>query len=136
VVAGLLVWWRGWYWADPALSLLIAVIIGFSALRLVRESGGILMEAVPRGLDLAEIEAALKEVEEVHELHDLHVWTISSGIHAFSAHIRVRDLARGPEIVRRLEAILRERFHLEHTTIQVEEVGFTEEAIHLPRTPD
>ena len=102
----------------------------------MRESGGILMEAVPQGLDLSEIEAALSEVEEVHEVHDMHAWTISSGIHAFSAHIRVRELARGPEIVRRLEAILRDRFHLEHTTIQVEEVGFTEEAIHLPRSSD
>jgi cobalt-zinc-cadmium efflux system protein len=138
VVAGLLVWWRGWFWADPALSLLIALIIGFSALRLVRESGGILMEAVPRGLDLAEIEAALAEVDEVHEVHDTHAWTISSGIHAFSAHIRVRHdaLARGPEIVRELEDILRSRFHLHHTTIQVEPVGFTPEAIPLPRSGD
>ena len=98
------------------------------------ESGGILMEEVPRGLDLTEIEAALSEVADVHEVHDLHAWTISSGIHAFSAHIRIRDLARGPEIVRRLESILRERFHLDHTTIQVEEIGFTEDAFHLPRT--
>jgi cobalt-zinc-cadmium efflux system protein len=132
VTAGLLVWWRGWWWADPALSLLIAVIIGWSAFRLVREAAHILMEGVPPGLPLREVEAAMAALDEVREVHDLHVWTISSGIHALSAHIRVSEPSRGPALVRRIEGILRERFSLHHTTIQVESTTFSPEAIRLP----
>jgi cobalt-zinc-cadmium efflux system protein len=132
ITAGILVWWRDWRWADPALSLFIALIIGWSAVRLVRESVDILMEGVPPGLDVKEIEASIAAVDEVLEVHDLHVWTISSGIHALSAHVRVADPGRGPEVILRIDRVLEDRFGLTHTTIQVEATPISPEAHRLP----
>jgi cobalt-zinc-cadmium efflux system protein len=106
---------------DPIVSLAIAALILVSSWRLIREPVGVLMEAAPSGFDVEAAGAAICEEEGVRSVHDLHIWTVTSGFGALAAHVVVspdcdRDLVR-----RRLELLLRERFGIEHTTLQMEE---------------
>jgi cobalt-zinc-cadmium efflux system protein len=119
-VAGLVVWLTGFDRADPIASLLVAGFMVLTAWPLLRASGSILLEAAPEGLLPDEIGAALRGYPGVTDVHDLHVWEISSGFPALSAHVLV---GRGEDchgIRRDLEALLGERYGIDHTTLQVE----------------
>src|SRR5437868_3627003 len=86
IVAGALIWAFGWLWADPVASILIALLVIYSSWSLLKESVDVLMEGVPKHLDVGEVRAALAGVPGVVGVHDLHVWTITSGKEALSAH--------------------------------------------------
>jgi cobalt-zinc-cadmium efflux system protein len=121
VIAGAFVLAGGSSIVDPIVSLAIAALILASSWRLIREPVGVLMEAAPSGLDVDAAGAAICEEEGVRSVHDLHIWTVTSGFGALAAHVVVsrecdRDLVR-----RRIELLLRERFGIEHTTLQMEE---------------
>jgi cobalt-zinc-cadmium efflux system protein len=119
-VAGLVVWLTGFDRADPIASLLVAGFMVLTAWPLLRASGSILLEAAPEGLAPAEIGSTLLAYPGVTDVHDLHVWEISSGFPALSAHVLV---GRGEDchaIRRDLEALLAERYGIDHTTLQVE----------------
>jgi cobalt-zinc-cadmium efflux system protein len=118
--AGLLVLLTGWSRFDPIASLAVAALMLWAALGLLRESGGILLELSPRGLDPDEVGRTIAAVEHVVEAHDLHVWTVTSGFPALSAHVLVEPEADCHGVRRELEALLGERFELEHTTLQLE----------------
>ncbi|MBZ5587936.1 MAG: cation diffusion facilitator family transporter [Acidobacteriia bacterium] len=120
IVAGVLISALGWFWADPAASVLIGGLVIVSAWSLVRESLDVLMEAVPRGIDLAEVERAIGAIDGVAAVHDLHVWTITSGFVALSAHVTVLSDS-DTEVLWRIREALRDRFGIEHSTIQVEQ---------------
>ncbi len=109
-------------WIDPALSLLIVVLILFGAFRLVQEITHILMEAVPSHLDVGAVEEAMRGGRCIFAVHDLHIWTIASGLYALSAHLVVADehLGRNDEILDEMKRLLRERFGIDHTTLQIE----------------
>ncbi len=129
ILGGAAVWWLGWMWADAAVSMLISVLVLFSAWHLLREAVEVLLEAVPAHIDPDEVRAAMLEVPDVEEVHDLHVWTITSGMDALSGHVVVGERAeRRPssEILRELHRLLHDRFGLHHTTIQIEPRGFEE----------
>jgi cobalt-zinc-cadmium efflux system protein len=130
IVAGLLVWLFKWEWADPALSVLIGLLVIYSAWSLVRQSVSVLMEAVPPHLDQAAIRGAMCEVRGVSGVHDLHVWSISSGKIALSAHVDVDTPARQDDVLRQLRTLIAERFDIEHTTLQLETEFLTEKEIH------
>ncbi|HET7484195.1 MAG TPA: cation diffusion facilitator family transporter [Solirubrobacterales bacterium] len=121
VLAGVFVLAGGSSVVDPVVSLAIAALILASSWRLIREPVGVLMEAAPLGFDVDAAGAAICEEEGVRSVHDLHIWTVTSGFGALAAHVVVsaecdRDLVR-----RRIELLLRERFGIEHTTLQMEE---------------
>ena len=120
LVAGAIVLLTGWLYADPIAGLLIAVLILVGSWRLVREPFDVLMEAAPRGLDVPAIGRAMSEVEGVREVHDLHVWTVTSGFPALAAHVLTAPAEDSDEVRRRLEALLADRFGIEHTTLQTE----------------
>ncbi len=109
--------------ADAIVSLLIAALMARSGVALVRESGRVFLEAAPRGLDPEEIGRALVAQEGVVEVHDLHVWEVTSGFPALSAHVLVGADCDCHAARRRIEAMLRERFALDHTTLQVDHAG-------------
>lgn len=119
-VAGLVVWLTGFDRADPIASLFVAGIMFLTAWPLLRASGSILLEAAPEGLAPAEIGSALRGFAGVTDVHDLHVWEISSGFPALSAHVLVGRGEDCHKIRRELEALLHERFGIDHTTLQVE----------------
>lgn len=113
-------------WVDPALSLLIVVLILVGASRLVLEITHILMESVPRHLDVGAVGGAMHGAKGVCAVHDLHIWTIASGLYALSAHVVVAgvDVGRNDEILDEVKRILRERFDIDHATIQIETASY------------
>lgn len=113
----------GFTLADPIASLLVAGLIVFSALRLIRQSVDILLEAAPAHLDSREIHEALLAVPGVERVHDLHVWTISSGFDSLTAHLVLAPGARHQEVLEASHRMLVTRFGLAHSTLQPEESG-------------
>jgi cobalt-zinc-cadmium efflux system protein len=123
----------GFQRADPIVSLLIAALMVRSGARLVLASGRIFLEAAPEGLDPQAIGRALVAADGVVEVHDLHVWEISSGFPALSAHVLVGAGCDCHAARREMEAMLHERFALDHTTLQVDHAGgdlLTIEPVH------
>ena len=130
LVAGGLIWARGWYWADPVASILIGLLVIYSSWDLLKEAIAILMESTPAGMDVDAIRDALSAGPGVRGVHDLHIWTITSGMISLSAHVIVADDQCPQTSLRTLCDMLHERFGLDHTTLQIE----TENQIHC-RTP-
>jgi len=120
MIAGALILWTDWRWADPVTSIVIGILILLSSFSLVRESVDILMQATPRHLDLAEVQRALEAVEGVACIHDLHVWTLTSGLFTLSAHAVVQGDCDHHVLLDALEQNIRERFGIDHITIQLE----------------
>jgi len=120
VAAGLVVLTTGWAYADPIAGLLIGVLVVLSTFGVLRETVGVLLEGAPAGMDAREVGAAIASVRGVVGVHDLHLWTITSGFPALSAHVLVEAGADCHAIRRELEVLLRDRFALTHTTLQVE----------------
>ena len=119
IVAGLLVITTGWDQADAVVSLAIGALILLGSWRLLREPFDVLMESAPEGIDVQEVGSAMCSVPGVREVHDLHVWTVTSGFPALAAHIRSEPSESADEVRERVEAVLHERFGLDHTTLQV-----------------
>ena len=117
---------RGAYWIDPVLSILIAAFVLWGAVRLVREAVDILLDSVPRELDRDRVMRAMGAVSGVVAIHDVHIWSITSGLHSLSAHVVVCiDDGRAPELLLRdLHELLSRDFQIEHSTLQLEPVGF------------
>jgi cobalt-zinc-cadmium efflux system protein len=120
VVAGIVVLATGWKEADPLAGLLIGALVIVSTAGVLRETIGVLLEGAPAGMDVREVGAAIASTPGVVDVHDLHLWTITSGFPALSAHVLVAAGADCHAIRRDLEVLLRERFRLTHTTLQVE----------------
>ena len=120
IVAGGLVTWFGWHWADPVASSIIALLIVYASWRLLAEAVSVLMESAPRGIDVDEVSLAMATTPGVRGVHDLHIWTITSGMESLSAHVVVEDNAVHVDVLRSLGAILHDQFGIHHTTIQVE----------------
>jgi cobalt-zinc-cadmium efflux system protein len=106
--------------ADGIAALMVAALMLRSGYSLLRESGRVLLEAAPRGLDPDEIGRALAAEHHVVEVHDLHVWEVTSGMPSLSAHVTVRAGCDTQSHRRQLAELLRDRFGIEHTTLQVE----------------
>lgn len=121
--AGIL--WTGQNWIDPMLSLLIAVLILWTSLGIVRETLNILLEGTPEGVSLEEIRRAMEADAEVIDVHDLHVWSLGSHSRALSCHVTIADIppSASASILARLNHVLKEHFHIAHTTVQFEHVG-------------
>lgn len=120
LVAGAVIYFTGWLPIDALLSLLICVLILASTLRLLRETLQVLMEAVPQRLDLNDVGHKLAALPGVISVHDLHIWTPAAGTTALSAHVVVEDLAKWMDTLAAMRALLSNRFHIEHVTLQPE----------------
>jgi len=120
IVAAVVILLTGWEEVDAIVSVAIAVLILGSSWTILRDSTEILLEATPRGLDLAELGNAMLEVDGVVEVHDLHAWTITSGFPALAAHVLVAEGHDCHAARRELAELLSERFGVDHTTLQVE----------------
>ena len=119
-IAGALILFTGFERADGIASLIIAAIMIRAAYGLLRDSGRVLLEATPEGLDADEIGNALAAHPHVENIHDLHVWTVSSGFPSLSAHVLVHPGDDCHAIRRELEQLIDERFGIDHTTLQVD----------------
>jgi cobalt-zinc-cadmium efflux system protein len=120
IVAAVLILATGWEYADPAVGILIGLLVLASSWGILRDSTQILLEGSPPGTDVEQVGRAMAAMPGVSQVHDLHVWTITSGFPALAAHVLVgRDTDCHAKRLE-LEAMLRERFGLEHTTLQVD----------------
>ena len=109
--------------ADPLISLGVGLLILYNSWRLVKDSVDILLEGTPAHIDLETVHGALNSVEGVESIDDLHIWTLTSGIHAMSCHAVVCGSDDRHQILEQLSEIVRRRFKIDHTTIQLEEVN-------------
>lgn len=110
---------------DTILAFLIAGLIVWTTWEIVIDSLNTLLEALPRGMNLDQVVAAIRGIEGVEDVHDVHVWTLGPDSHALSCHVRIPELPipDGEEIVRRISAAVEEQFGIRHTTVQVEDAA-------------
>lgn len=123
IVAAGVMWATEWYYADPIFGVAIGLFILPRTWGLMRQAVDVLLEATPAHIDLTELEKAVLGIEGVASVHDVHVWTITSGIDALSAHVVLAAGVEQPvadEVAERAAAVLKEKFGIGHTTIQVE----------------
>lgn len=120
LIAGTVIYATGWSAIDPLLSLLICALIVYSTFQLLREAVHVLMEGVPRHLDLAAVGRAMAEIPNTMSVHDLHIWSLASGRLALSAHVVVRDMNQWTVLLAAQRTLLRERFDIDHVTLQPE----------------
>ncbi|WP_010676611.1 cation diffusion facilitator family transporter [Bacillus timonensis] len=120
IIAGLLMLLFEWYIADPIISVVVAILILKSAWGVLTHSVHILMEGTPITIDQKEVKSTLEEIDGVIDVHDLHIWTITSGMDSLTCHILIKDEHDSQEILQQVIDKIREKFKIEHTTIQIE----------------
>jgi cobalt-zinc-cadmium efflux system protein len=124
LIAGVIIVVTGWTQADAIASLLVVALMLKAAWELLRDSGRVLLEAAPEGMDLEDVRAHLLATGHVRGVHDLHVWTVTSGLPTLSAHIVVDDSCfhdgHAPQLLDALQACLTGHFDVEHSTFQLE----------------
>jgi cobalt-zinc-cadmium efflux system protein len=125
IVGGAAILFTHMTWIDPVLSILIAGMILWSSIGIVRETLNILLEGTPRNLQLGEVRVAMESVTGVLDVHDLHVWSLGSQSHALASHITIAEMPMSEcsAILDGINCALRDRFHIHHTTIQFETTG-------------
>ncbi len=117
--------YTGWVRLDPILSIVISGLVVWTAWDIIRESLNILLEGLPRGLRLRDVTSSMRGIEGVLDVHDLHIWSLGSSTHALSCHVLIEDVPPSASdiVLRRLNGMLAERFHIAHTTVQFEHVS-------------
>jgi cobalt-zinc-cadmium efflux system protein len=122
IAGGLAILLTGQYWIDPVLSILIAALILWSSWGIIRETLNILLEGTPRGIDLSQIRREMESVSGVRNVHDLHCWSLGSQSRALACHVTIADIppSESAAILEHVNHILKDHFHIAHTTIQFE----------------
>jgi cobalt-zinc-cadmium efflux system protein len=122
IIGGVLMLFTGWFVLDALISMAIVLIIGWGAVRLLREAGHILLEGVPPHVNIHEVVAKMRNITGVNDVHHLHVWSICSHITALSAHIDIEPeyRLRQGEIIGVIEQMLDHDYHITHSTLQGE----------------
>jgi cobalt-zinc-cadmium efflux system protein len=121
ILGGVTIWLTGWFLIDPFLSAGISVFIVWRTWALLTQAVHVLMEGVPTHLDAKEVGQAMASVLGVKGIHDLHIWTITSGLDALSSHVVVPVGEDRDEVLERLQSLLRDRFGIDHATLQIVE---------------
>ena len=118
--AGLVIIWTGQRWVDPVMGLVVAVVILWSSIGLLKESVWMSLAGVPSGIDVDVVEGELAQLPGVETVHDLHVWPLSTTENALTAHLVVPGSESTDELLRAARKMLHDRFHIEHCTLQIE----------------
>lgn len=120
LVTGIVLLFVDWYWLDPVLSLVICVLIGVSAVRLLREAVHQLMDGVPLHMNIGDVRAFLQQIEGVESVEHVHVWRIHGQRIGLTAHVRLASMSDWPNVLHATERGLEERFGIGHVTLQPE----------------
>ncbi len=125
IIGAAVIRYTGWQQVDPILSILIGILIIWTAWDIIRESLNILLEGLPRGIHLRDVTQGMRTIEGVLDVHDLHIWSLGSSTHALSCHVLIADVppSASDAILQRLNRMLAERFHISHTTVQFEHMS-------------
>ncbi|MEE8626441.1 MULTISPECIES: cation diffusion facilitator family transporter [Methylobacterium] len=132
IAAALVVMATGWRWVDPLVGAGIGLFIVPRTWRLLSEALHILLEGTPPGVDLAALRTEIEAMPGVRRAYDLHAWTLTSGFDAMSGHVVMDDVAAGPNVIRAVRRLVKERHGIEHVTVQVEDEALSAEAARLP----
>jgi len=138
ILAGALaIRWAGAYWVDSAIGVAIGALVLWSASGILREGTHILLEGMPRDVDLEAVARALLRIEGIQEIHDIHIWTLGTELQALSCHIRIPDMhmEESERILAQVNECLAHQFHINHTTIQFERAGLPSEAGYFMPEP-
>lgn len=134
IIGAIAIHYTGWTYVDPLLSLALGALIVYSAWDIIRESLNILLEGLPRGLDLSDVTKAMGGVEGILDIHDLHIWSLGSSTHALSCHALIEDMppSESERILKCMNVVLA-NFGIHHTTVQFEHVPcvLTEKGCHM-----
>jgi cobalt-zinc-cadmium efflux system protein len=140
IIGGIIMYFTNWYLLDAIISVGIGFVIFWGSWRVVREAVHILLEGVPKGIDVNTVTSTIREMEGVDEVHHVNIWTICSHIIALSGHIVVptSSICDHTGLLRRIEEKLFEKFHISHTTLQLETAscamtGEAKQFRHRPR---
>ncbi|MBC3538360.1 cation diffusion facilitator family transporter [Rufibacter sediminis] len=131
IVAGVIMWTTGWYYADPILSAGIGLFILPRTWILLKDAVSVLLEGTPADVNLGSLREAMVKLPGVADVHDLHVWSLTTGVNAMSAHVVLHEKAAPSEVLKRVNDQVKESFKISHTTIQLESPGFQEQETHL-----
>ena len=128
VIGGVIILWKGWYPIDAILSFLIGGIILFGAINVTKEAVHILLENSPRNADAHTVAKHLCDLDTVKDVHDMHIWSLCSNYSALSAHVVIHENTPLPhdEILKQINTELQQRFGINHTTLQLEQVACTQ----------
>jgi len=123
VIGALFIFYSKNYYVDSILALFISVLIAIWSIKLLLDSGHILLEAAPVHFEIDELVKTVKaEIEGVYEMHHVHAWTIATSMYALTAHVVIDDchVSKANDILSKINHLVKERFHIEHTNIQFE----------------
>ena len=120
VLAGFIIYSIGWLWVDPAISLVIVLVITIGTWGLLKDSFHLSIDAVPNGINLKEVGSYLKSIDGVIEVHDLHIWAMSTTETALTAHLVIPGQTKDDYFLKKICGELHSRFGIEHSTIQIE----------------
>lgn len=121
ILGGSIIWMTGWVLIDPLLSAGISIFILWRTWGLLSQAVHVLMEGVPTHLNAKDVGQTMAGLPGVKGIHDLHIWTITSGLDSLSAHVVVPVGEDRDEVLERLQLLLRDRFEIDHVTLQVVE---------------
>ena len=121
IVAALLIMFMGWHWSDPALSLLVALLIVKSGWAVVKKSAHILIEGAPADWDKEEVKTQLvNNITTVIDVHHLHAWSLTNEIQLVTLHVQVSEVISDEDVLKQIKNLLNEQFNIQHSTIQIE----------------
>lgn len=129
IIAAIIMLTTGWYYADPIISAGIGLFILPRTWILLKDAVGVLLEGTPSDVNIASLKETVLKIEGVIDLHDLHVWSLTSGMNAMSAHVAIKEGVSAKKMMEDIQATIKAGFKIEHTTIQVDETGYTEDGL-------
>ena len=124
-------------WLDPLLGAAIGAMVLWSSIGILREASHILLEGLPRGMELETVAKAILAVSGAQEVHDIHIWTLGTDLYALSCHVRIPDmhLDQCEDLLQKIRAKLADDYHISHTTIQFERAGLPRDAVFVMPEP-
>lgn len=129
IIAALVLMYTGWGWVDSLVAAAIGLWVLPRTWTLLRESTNVLLQGVPEGIDIDQVEQGIRAVPGVGDVHDLHVWALTSGKNVLSAHLVMQLQGRDEQaILAQVTELVQERFEIAHVTLQVEQAGFHAQA--------
>src|SRR5579871_5245691 len=138
ILAGVVIHFTGWPYADPLISVLIGLFILSTSGGIVQETLNILLEGAPKGLDIDAMVGAMRQVPGVTGVHDLHVWAIADGMNALSCHLQVSepDMPHAARVVQEVKLLLAARYGVRHSTLETECTGCLHDQLYcsMPHT--
>ncbi|MBU6390851.1 MAG: cation diffusion facilitator family transporter [Planctomycetes bacterium] len=120
IIGAIIIYYTNWFIVDPIVSVMLCILILVWSYKLVMESADILLEATPKGINIDEVIASLKQIPGIDNAHDIHIWTITSGMYAMSGHIDTKDMmiSETAKLSKEINRILGEKFKIGHAVIQ------------------